>query len=87
MDFAYPTGEKAVSVRITAPQLVFELQHAIVEDLENPDEIMQNMRITRATANCFGDDVALTMELYPTAQAKTILLSAIVHNVENCRHA
>ena len=85
MDFTYPTGNRRVSVRVSTPQMLLELQQAVVDGLENPDSLMQNMRITGATANCFGDDVALSLDLHPTTQAKMMLLRSFVQNVDNCR--
>ena len=85
MDFSYPSVNKRTSVRVTAPQLVFELQNHIVDGLDDPDTLMNNFRITRVVANVFGDDCAITLYLSPTTQAKTILLSNVVRNVDNCR--
>ena len=85
MDFPFPTGSRRISVQVTNPDHVMELQTAVIQNLDDPESVMKNMRITKVIANCFGDDVALTISLLPTNQAKMFLLQYFVQNVNNCR--
>ena len=80
MDFKLPTGGKAVSVRVTKAPHVFEMQSMVVDHLEQPDDLMKQHRLSGAVANCYADDVALTLYFNPTQEAKTLLLRQFVHN-------
>ena len=85
MDFPFPTGSRRISVQVTNPDHVIELQTFVIKDLDDPETVMENRRITKVVANCFGDDVAVTISLLPTNQAKMFLLRSFVQNVNNCR--
>ena len=85
MDFQLPTGDKRISVRVNDSSLAFELQHYIIKDYQNPEELMQQMRIVRATANCCEGAVALTMHLASMRRAKATLLAHAMHSIFRCK--
>lgn len=87
MDFTFPTDDKRISVQVINPEHILELQTSMVKTMADPELLMQNMRITKVVANCYGDDVVVTISLFPKQEAKMILLRSFVQNVNNCRHS
>ena len=85
MDFTPPTGDRRISVRVRDSSHAFELQHHIIRNYQDPEELMQGLRLVAATANCCEGAIALTIHLASMRRAKSTLLAHAMHSIFRCK--